>query len=268
MMWSSHRLIKVRGVCCKENQSKIIILLKYITLLLFNIHLEQPSMSSLSMNKVRGRALNANTQNSNNFSMWMEPISHKQYPVTDVYNSTINAVITSDGTRNKITAQPGLLYNSARLDVSGSVNPTKWTTGQTINTVFLTPDEMAQAERLYTLTDSPHTIASYSYTPKSTNSKIIVEYGAYYDINGFNDDLFESQITVGTTTIAKRVQRFRNELGGGTRSCTIFPISGAITNNALDARIISIKLILTSTDYVQVWRADYAAFMKITEISL
>jgi hypothetical protein len=127
---------------------------------------------------------------------------------------------------------------------------------------------MAQAERLYTLTDSPHTIASYSYTPKSTNSKIIVEYGAYYDINGFNDDLFESQITVGTTTIAKRVQRFRNELGGGTRSCTIFPISGAITNNALDARIISIKLILTSTDYVQVWRADYAAFMKITEISL
>lgn len=70
-------------------------------------------MSSLSMNKVRGRALNANTQNTNNFSMWMEPLSHKQYPVTDVYNSTINAVITSDGTRNKITAQPGLLYNTA-----------------------------------------------------------------------------------------------------------------------------------------------------------
>ncbi len=225
-------------------------------------------MSSLSMNKVRGRALNANAQNTNNFSMWMEPLSHKQYPVTDVYNSTANAVITSDGTRNKITAQPGVLYNTARLDVSGSVNPTKWTTGQTINTVFLTPGEMGQTERLCTLENSPHTIASYSYTPKSNNSKIIVEYGAYYDIDGYNGDLFESQITVGPTTIAKRVQRFRNELGGGTRSCTIFPISGAITNGALASRIISIKLLLTSTDYVQVLQADYDAFMKITEISL
>jgi len=226
-------------------------------------------MSSLSMNKVRGRALNANTQNTNNFSMWMEPLSHKQYPVTDVYNSTANAVITSDGTRNKITAQPGLLYNTARLDVSGSVNPTKWTVGQTINTVFLTPDEMGQVQAQYTNNNSPHTIASYSYTPKSNNSKIIVEYGAYYEIDGFNADIFESQIIIDTnTTIAKRVQRFRNDVGGGTRSCTIFPISGAITNGALDARIISIKLLLTSTDYVQIWRADYDAFMKITEISL
>ena len=38
-------------------------------------------MSSLSMNKVRGRAINANTQNTNNFSMWMEPLSHKDYPL-------------------------------------------------------------------------------------------------------------------------------------------------------------------------------------------
>jgi hypothetical protein len=127
---------------------------------------------------------------------------------------------------------------------------------------------MGQVQAQYTNNNSPHTIASYSYTPKSNNSKIIVEYGAYYEIDGFNADIFESQITVGPTTIAKRVQRFRNELGGGTRSCTIFPISGAITNGALAPRIISIKLLLTSTDYVQVWQADYDAFMKITEISL
>ena len=63
-------------------------------------------MSSLSMNKVRGRALNANTQNTTNFSMWMEPLSHKQYPVTDVINPTNKAVITSDGTRNTVIANP------------------------------------------------------------------------------------------------------------------------------------------------------------------
>lgn len=229
-------------------------------------------MSSLSMNKVRGRALNANTQNTNNFSLWMEPLSHKQYPVTDVYNSTNNAVITSDGTRNRINAQPGLLYNKIRLDVSGSVNPTKWTTGQTINTVYLVPTEMNQAERSYNNSPTtPQTIASYTYTPKSNNSKIIVEYGAYYAIEGHNNDEFQSQIVIGTdTTIARRIQQFKNELGGGTRGSTIFPITGAFTNTAPipSPTLISVKLILSSTDSVQVWQADYDAYMKITEISL
>ena len=224
-------------------------------------------MSSLSMNKVRGRALNANAQNTNNFSMWMEPLSHKQYPVTDVGNPTNNAVITSNGTRNTINAQPGLTYNTVRLDVSGSVNPTKWTTGQTINTVFLTPTDISQNQTLYTSSGSPHTVASYSYTPKSNNSKIIVEYGALYEITGFNADVFESRILDGTTTIARRFQNFTDQTGGGTRSGTIFPISGSITNLALNPHNIIIRLIVAS-DSVQIYAQDYDAFMKITEISL
>jgi len=219
------------------------------------------------MNKVRGRALNANTQNTNNFSMWIEPLSHKQYPVTNVHNPTLNAVITSNGARDIINAQPGLLYNNARLDVSGSVNPTKWTTGQTINTVFLVPTDMSQNQTLYTSSGSPHTVASYSYTPKSNNSQIIVEYGALYSITGFNNDEFESRILDGSTTIARRVQQFTDQTGGGTRSGTIFPISGAITNNALTPHNIIFRLIVAS-DSVQIYGADYDAFMKITEISL
>ena len=198
--------------------------------------------------------------------MWLEPLSHKQYPVTDVQNATTNAVITSNGTRNTIIAQPGMMYNAVRLDVSGSVNPTKWTTGQTINTVFLKPTDMSQNEVLYTSSGSPHTVAAYSYTPKSNNSKIIVEYGALYSIAGFNNDEFESRIIDGSTTIARRVQQFTNELGGSTRSSTIFPISGAITNNALTTHNIIIQLIVTS-DSVRLYAADYDAFMKITEIA-
>lgn len=66
--------------------------------------------------------------------------------------------------------------------------------------------------------------------------------------------------------IARRVQQFTNELGGGTRSGTIFPISGSITNNALTPHNIIIRLIVTS-DSVQMYAADYDAFMKITEIA-
>ncbi len=225
-------------------------------------------MSSLSMNKVRGRAINANTQNTNNFSMWMEPLSHKDYPITNVVNPTNNALITSNGVKNTVIAQPGLLYNQARLDVSGSVNPTRWTTGQTINTVFLESADISQINTAI----SSGTVATYTYTPKSANSKIIVDYGALYEITGGSDgglDKFQSSITIGGTMVAKRQQQFPNAAGSGTRGCTIFPICGGIDNAALTPRVINITLTrINGDDTVQFYSAFYDAFMKITEISL
>lgn len=238
-------------------------------------------MSSLSMNKVRGRALNANTQNTNNFSMWMEPLSHKQYPVTDVHNPTRNAVITSDGTRDIINAQPGLLYNTVRLDVSGSVNPTKWTTGQTINTVFL-----AGNDPLLNQTDASNVgissgrVASYTYTPRSSNSKIIVEYEALYDDNvGFNGDIYSSFIyvneTSGVNQIAKKTQRFTAQVGGGTRSGTIFPIMGAYNNSGVSDLTFNIMLTSSTQDVgggpgdpIKFYRTVFDSCMRVTEISL
>lgn len=224
-------------------------------------------MSSLSIKKVRGRALNANTQNTNNFSMWMEPLSHKQYPVTDVVTPTMNAVVTSDGTRNTLTARPGLTYNNARLDVSGSVNPTRWTVGQTINTVFLEAQDISNLNVL--VARGTHQVATYTYTPISNNSKIIVEYGAIYDISGWNGDSFETRIEIDNSLniIGKRYQKFVDYTGGGTRSSTIFPICGAYTNSALTPRKIMIMLQNDSDDPVRLYGASFDASMKITEIS-
>lgn len=224
-------------------------------------------MSSLSMNKVRGRAINANTQNTNNFSMWMEPLSHKDYPVTYVANPTQNAVVTSNGVKNVVVAQPGLLYNQARLDVSGSVNPTRWTTGQTVNTVFLEAQDISNLNVF--VTRGIHQVAAYTYTPISNNSKIIVEYGAIYDISGWNGDTFESRIEIDNSlnVIGKRYQKFVDYSGGGTRSSTIFPICGAYTNNALTPRKIMIMLTNDSDDPVRLYGASFDASMKITEIS-
>lgn len=237
-------------------------------------------MSSLSMNKVRGRALNANTQNTNNFSMWIEPLSHKQYPVTSVHNPTLNAVITSNGARDIINAQPGLLYNNARLDVSGSVNPTKWTKGQTINTVFLAGNDPS-----FNQTDASNVgissglVASYTYTPRSNNSKIIVEYDALYEITGFNGDTYNSFMYVNETSgdnqIAKKTQKFVNQLGGGNRSSTIFPIMGAYNNSGL--LNITFNIMLTSSsqdglglpgDPIKFYRTSFDSCIKVTEISL
>ena len=224
-------------------------------------------MSSLSMNKVRGRAINANTQNTNNYSMWMEPLSHGDYPVTYVANPTVNAVITSNGVKNVVVAQPGMLYNQARLDVSGSVNPTRWTTGQTINTVFLEAQDISNLNVF--VARGIHQVAEYMYTPISNNSKIIVEYGAIYDISGWNGDTFESRIEIDNSlnVIGKRYQKFADYSGGGTRSSTIFPICGAYTNNAFTPRKIMIMLTNDSDDPVRLYGASFDASMKITEIS-
>jgi hypothetical protein len=219
------------------------------------------------MNKVRGRAINANTQNTNNYSMWMEPLSHKDYPVTYVANPTENAVITSNGVKNVVVAQPGMLYNQVRLDVSGSVNPTRWTTGQTINTVFLEAQDISNLNVF--VARGIHQVAEYMYTPISNNSKIIVEYGAIYDISGWNGDTFESRIEIDNSlnVIGKRYQKFADYSGGGTRSSTIFPICGAYTNNAFTRRKIMIMLTNDSDDPVRLYGASFDASMKITEIS-
>lgn len=236
-------------------------------------------MSSLSMNKVRGRALNANTQNTTNFSMWMEPLSHKQYPVTDVVNPTNKAVITSDGTRNTVIAKPGLTYDDVRLDISGSVNPSKWLTGQTINTVFLAGnDPLLNHIDASTNAISSGTIAMYTYTPKSNNSKIIVEYGGYYNVEGNSsgggEDTLQSLLkvtkignTVTDIDIAKRVQHFRSGDGTGTRSSTMFPIMGAYTNSGTVN--IEFKVNFSSNgDVVKFYKEYYDASMKVTEIAL
>jgi len=236
-------------------------------------------MSSLSMNKVRGRALNSNVRNTNNFSMWVEPLSHKVYPVTDVINPTNKALITSDGTRNTVIAKPGLTYNDVSLDISGSLNPSKWLTGQTINTVFLAGSDPLlnhiDASRNETAISSG-TIARYSYTPKSNNSNIIVEYSGYYIIGGNStggEDTFQSLIKVirGSDAVidfAKRVQHFRSGDGTGTRSSSMFPIMGAYTNTGTSNIEFQINFSSAGGDVVQFFKSSFDACMKVTEIAL
>lgn len=236
-------------------------------------------MSSLSMNKVRGRALNANAQNTNNYSMWMEPLSHGDYPVTYVINPTSNALITSNGVKNVVIAQPGITYNTARLDVSGSVNPTRWTSGQTIHTVFLAGNDPLLNHIDASVNGiSSGTIARYTYTPKSNNSKIIVEYSGYYIIDGDSgggEDTFQSLLkvtkigdTVTDIDIAKRVQHFRSGDGTGSRSSTMFPIMGAYTNSGTMNIEFKVDFSSTNGDVVNFYKAYFDACMKVTEIAL
>jgi hypothetical protein len=160
------------------------------------------------------------------------------------------------------------------------VNPTKWTKGQIINTVFLAGNDPS-----FNQTDASNVgissgrVASYVYTPRSNNSKIIVEYDALYEIVGFNGDTYNSFMYVNDTSggnqIAKKLQKFASQVGGGTRSSTIFPIMGAYTNSGLIDLTFNIMLTSSSQDGeglpgdpIKFYRTTFDSCMKVTEISL
>ena len=150
------------------------------------------------------------------------------------------------------------VYSDANGTLTNSIP-----TGQVINMVMTNIIGAATTVSSTTWT----TIATYSYTRKSNNSTIIVEFNAQYSIAGSGDDSYRSQITVGGTAIAENSQSWRNNGGAGTRSGTIFPIMGGYDNNATGAITINIDARRDSADDNGTFYRNTGTWMKITEVA-
>lgn len=250
-------------------------------------------MSSLSMRKVSGRANNAVTQNHNNYSLWMKPLSHAEYPLTNVNGPTPNGVVTSNGSRELIFAQPNFTFNGSKVDISGTLHssgnidtsanitsvgtmiPSSYRSGQVINIVFLQSAQIGQFSGTITPANNTtdYQVAEYLYTPLHASSKIIVDYGCLYSldgsISGVNDE-FDSRIVIDGVTVARRFQQWLSSGGGagtGTRGSTLFPITGGTPNASLGARYIKIVIRRYSgDDTISFANASFDAYMRITEI--
>ena len=248
---------------------------------------------SLSMRKVSGRANNAVTQNHNNYSLWMKPLSHAEYPLTNVNGATPNGVVTSNGSRELIFAQPNFTFDGSKVDISGTLHssgnidtsanitsvgtmiPSSYRSGQVINIVFLQSTQFGQFSGDIIPTDNTtdYQVAEYNYTPLHASSKIIVDYGCLYSVDGNSTsatDEFDSRIVIDGVTAARRYQRWLQSGGGagtGTRGSTLFPITGGASNASLGARNIKIFVRRYSgDDTISFASASYDAYMRITEI--
>ena len=245
------------------------------------------------MRKVSGRANNAVTQNHNNYSLWMKPLSHAEYPLTNVNGATPNGVVTSNGSRELIFAQPNFTFNGSKVDISGTLHssgnidtsanitsvgtmiPSSYRSGQVINILFLQSAQFGQFSGTITPANNTtdYQVAEYNYTPLHASSKIIVDYGCLYavdgSISGVNDE-FDSQIIIDGVAVARRYQRWLQSGGGagtGTRGSTLFPITGGASNASLDARNIKIFVRRYSgDDTISFANASFDAYMRITEI--
>ena len=88
------------------------------------------------------------------------------------------------------------------------------------------------------------TVATFTYTPKSTNSRLCINWHHYYLISGSNADNVRARITLDNVEISYREQVWNSSTqgGGGTRSGTIFPQAAVYKNTTTSQKTIRIQI--------------------------
>ena len=162
-----------------------------------------------------------------------------------------------------------LLYlgDNGNLSISGSLGTGSYTAGQHIRTTIWSASDMGFTSTYNNGSNTYAAIASKTYTPASASSYIFVEVYARYYVNGAAEDSFFSQLTWNGNEFAAQRQYWANASGGGTRSSTLFPLAGRITNGSTTGYTLAINARRDSADDTLSVYADGAFNVKITEIA-
>jgi hypothetical protein len=154
------------------------------------------------------------------------------------------------------------------IDRSGVVTRSAWDVGEVINTRVYNNSDLGMSATT-TINSTTYTnVAVITYTPKSSTSHLWIEFDANYDFsNGTTTDDFFSRITVGGSVISERNQIMVGQVGGGTRSGVIFPISGRYTNSSTSGIAITVQAKWgTADDAIRVYGSSTSGYMRIQEI--
>ena len=154
------------------------------------------------------------------------------------------------------------------IDRNGVVTRTGWDVGEVINTRVYNNSDLGMSATT-TINSTTYTnVAVITYTPKSSTSHLWIEFDANYDYsNGTTADDFFSRITVAGSVISERNQIMVGQVGGGTRSGVIFPISGRYTNSSTSGIAITVQARWGSADdAIRVYGSSTSGYMRIQEI--
>jgi len=154
------------------------------------------------------------------------------------------------------------------IDRTGVVTRSAWDVGEVINTRVYNNSDLGMSATT-TINSTTYTnVAVITYTPKSSTSHLWIEFDANYDYsNGTTTDDFFSRITVGGSVISEKNQIMVGQIGGGTRSGVIFPISGRYTNSSTSGIAITVQAKWgTADDAIRVYGSSTSGYMRIQEI--
>jgi hypothetical protein len=99
-------------------------------------------------------------------------------------------------------------------------------------------------------------IISTTYSPLSASSTIIIECYIVYTVLGYGADSFISRINVNGNEIVASQQVYDGNVGGGTRSNTLFPLMGRYTNSSTNN--------ITIAPQFKQWGGDDTVVFKFT----
>jgi hypothetical protein len=159
------------------------------------------------------------------------------------------------------------ISDSGNLVVVGSVTANAWVAGQTIQTKLFSASDLSFTSDYTNNTNIYTAVVSGTYIPLSTSSYIFFEVYAVYFVDGAAGDSFFSQITWNGIEIGVQRQVWANGSGGGTRSGTLFPLAGRVTNSSTTGYGWAVNVRRDSSDDTITIYPNAGFYVKITEIA-
>jgi hypothetical protein len=152
------------------------------------------------------------------------------------------------------------------VDRNGIVTQSAWAAGEVIKMTVLVGADLTGSHPITINSTSDTDVASYSYTPVSSNSYLVIEFITRYTIAGAAEDNFISRIAVDGAEQTYGQQYWINGAGGGTRSGVLFPLMARYTNSNTTAKTISVTVRRGASDDNATVDKNATTVMKITEI--
>lgn len=149
--------------------------------------------------------------------------------------------------------------------VNGFVSPGAWRAGQIIKDTMLSNTEVTVNATTIATSTSDTDFITYSYTPVSTSSYLIIHYHlASYDASsGTGNDSWISRIKVDGNEITYSKQSTVN----GNRTGVLFPLMGRYTNSNTTAKSIVVACRRDSADdSIVISNLATSMWLRITEI--
>jgi hypothetical protein len=178
----------------------------------------------------------------------------------------INNTGTLEIVNSDYNALPLTLSDTGNLIVGGTVTPQAWNAGQTIKDTMLSNTEVTVSTTTIATSTSDTDFVTYSYTPVSSNSYLIIHYhlADYRFDSGTGNDSYFSRIKIDGAEITYSRQSTVN----GNRSGVLFPLTGRYTNSSTTAKSIVVACRRDSADdSITITNTSTSMWLRITEIA-
>ena len=156
----------------------------------------------------------------------------------------------------------GNLAIAGNVTSNGIILAKQFLPGQVINILMLGSDDIPQGD-VNAAANTTTTLFTYTYTPKSATSYLLIEYQSKFDIDDSDSESAEAGIFVEGVQISYTYQNFHPT--DGLRTSIMFPIVGRYTNSSTTNKSIQVKIISATDDVITV-KGDTSTWLKITEI--